>query len=286
MAPSLYFMYREESRVFQDVSLWQERHLERDGHRRTGGGPGADGDAPAAADSRSAAGVGTRLYRRGRRPEEYAHGDALRRLLEVALWRRSLGNRPPHYGGRRRSRSGGRSAGIVPVHGSQGFPDVSAAVESQRSAPGQFQLAGCCPAQAGRHARAGQRGHRAHAPDGQSEIPGASRLQREDVRSGADRPESAVVEGRPGGRRRQYAVGADGHGGHGVVDCVRQCGESAAGSRRRTATGTGDPRGAGRGLGTDRSRAAAGKRAARHRRRRTRTRPGIWGTAPAGCFEG
>ena len=73
-------------------------------------------------------------------------------------------------------------------------------------------------------------------------------------------PRLRLAQGRSGGRHRQHAVGADGYGGHCVVDRVRQRGESAAGARRWTPAGTGDSRGAGSRMGTNRARTAARKR--------------------------
>ena len=52
----------------------------------------------------------------------------------------------------------------------------------------------------------------------------------------AHRSAFAFAEGRTGWRHRKNAVGADGHGGYGPIDRLRQRGESAPGARGWTPT--------------------------------------------------
>ena len=170
-APSTYFTYREDGRVFQDIGLWDDTSV-----TVTGRGEPAQIDALMVTDGTlPLLGVRPALGRTFTR-EDDAPGPADTVMLSHEYWMRVFNGSPSAIGQTLMVNGRGREiVGVLP----EGFtflrynPPGRAAVplQSRRDLSRQLQLPGRRAAEAGSHHRAGQRGHRAADSDDARSVP-------------------------------------------------------------------------------------------------------------------
>ena len=273
-APFLYYTYREDGRVFQDVALWTG-----DTESVTGVGEPeevrsiivTDGLLPMLGATPA---LGRLISKQDDTPGSDDTMMLVGRLLAHAVRQRPVGHRPPRHGQRQAARDRRRPAGRVPVLRSEAVADSADAARSREKVHlGQFGSNAVARLKPGVTLEQATADVDAVDSDRPREIPAVPRLQPEDVRGRQAQAEPAAAERRRDRRRRIGAVAADGDDRHGAADRLRERREPAAGPRRRTPAGAGGAGGARRQPRTDRLRAARRERRPRAGRRRRRARP-------------
>ena len=255
-SPAKFQHWREQTSVVQDVSAFRTGVVNLTG----GAFPEQLQSAQVSADFfrlvRRAGAAGTHVHPAGGPAEGREGGDPQRELLAKALRRRPSDSGQDHLPRRRSARGDRHHRRPHSTSGSlDRAPDVWVAFQLDPNTKDQghyFTAAGRLKPgvtleQAKARLQVSAADYRRKFP---TALPANQGFSVEPIR------EALVNE------RAVVAAGAGGRGEPGAADCVRQCGQSAAGARHRTAPGDGDPRGDGRGARPHRSSIADGKRAA------------------------
>lgn len=283
MAPSNYFIYREQNRVFQDIGVYEGDSVavtKQGSPEQVQALDVTDGVLPVL-------GVTPMLGRWFNRADVTPNA-AETVMLAYGYWQRRFGSDRSIVGktitvdGKARqvigdaaafSFSGWRAAGAV----------FAIAIRSEQDGAGAVQFRRDCAVAAGRDAGGSEYRYCAHDSDGVDELSRAAGFQRGTLSQGIAWAEGAAAEQGCGGRCWKTAVGPDGKHRCGVADCVRECGEPAAGTRGRTAPGIGGARGSGREPVADCERFSAGERRDRCSGKRTGPGTGVRRAAAADC---
>ena len=176
MAPSLYFIYSDESRVFQDVSMWRDETSSITGLAEPE-------EVPVLSVTHRLLPILDVQPALGRRFTASDDDPKSERtvMLTDGYWKSRFGGDRSVLGRRIMVDGDAREIiGVLPPSFQFMDQKVSAAdapeIQSQRGAPGQFQLSGRGAPEARRDAPASQRRYRAHAAHGDRKVSAALRI--------------------------------------------------------------------------------------------------------------